>query len=263
MTDDVRELFEEFDALNANVWESRYQFFLLNLRRWFAFLDGNPPIARIVLQQLNAELEFDGWYERCLETMGGMVGSGTLHWPDDPRQTLALQLMLFRKFDRKDMTPYDFCSHFLYSENDYDVMIHDLSTQLFRPMVGDLRRYLQRALREAPRPFEFEADTAPASDRVVRLDHNSAEYIEAVDAVQKVEEALEQANDYPDQEDREQRIAEMSAGRRLFMAVRVRVDVVVGLLGRGLAWLATQFAGQIIGKLADLASAAIRVLLNL
>lgn len=102
-------------------------------------------------------------------------------------------------------------------------------------MARELRRYL-----------EGEVSKVPAADRTVTLDHNSAIYREAIEALENLEKALREANDYPDAEDKEQRIAEVSATKRVLQSIKVRVGAVVGLVGTGLAFLATHFAGTAI-----------------
>jgi hypothetical protein len=90
----------------------------------------------------------------------------------------------------------------------------------------------------------------PASDRTVPLDHNSPDYLETVRALENIEQAVQQSNDYPDQEDKEQRVAELSAGRRLLQAVRARGEVIIALLYRCLLYIAKKFADVAIGALA-------------
>jgi histidinol-phosphate/aromatic aminotransferase/cobyric acid decarboxylase-like protein len=112
---------------------------------------------------------------------------------------------------------------------------HSVIEQVFKPMARELRRYLEQ-----------EVSKVPAADRVVRLDHNSAPYRDAIDALEKLEKVLREANDYPDGEDKDQRIAEVSATRRLLQSVRVRVTAVVAVIGSGLTYLATHFVGTAI-----------------
>jgi hypothetical protein len=88
---------------------------------------------------------------------------------------------------------------------------------------------------------------APASDRTVPLDHNSRAYRDAVSSLENVEKALRESNEYPDAEDREQRIAELSATRRLLDAPRVDVDKIQALGVRVLRYLADKVAGAAIG----------------
>jgi hypothetical protein len=60
-------------------------------------------------------------------------------------------------------------------------MVQEVNDQIFGPMAGDLRRFLiqENDLKEQ------NSDTVPASDRVVRLDHNQPDYsatMQSVDA---------------------------------------------------------------------------------
>jgi len=260
MPDQLEDLFDEYDSLTADVARSRYEFFTTSLKRWFSFLDSASQFARIVLQQLDAGIEFKPWYQRCAQTGGSMVGSAKLDWPSDSRKYLGLRLALCRAFAQGDISLYDFASTFLYRENDFDVMASDVISQIFTPMSGELRRYLKR---ELARQISEVTYVAPASDRVVRLDHNSAEYRDASDALARVERAVQEANDYEDAEDKEQRVAELSAGQRLLQSARVRVDAVVTVLKPTLTYLTRQFADKAIGILAGAALLALARLLGL
>jgi len=118
-------------------------------------------------------------------------------------------------------------------------------TQYFRPMTKELLRHLRRV---GQQPGEKEV---PAADRVVRLDHNSAAYHEAMAALERLEEILRGANNYPDPEEKEQVIGEVSATRRLFQSARVRIGAVIGVLTAPTLYLVKQFAGTAIGDAAQ------------
>ena len=93
--------------------------------------------------------------------------------------------------------------------------------------------------------------SVPAADRVVPLDHNSADYKETIGALETLERVLEQANDYPDPEEKDQRIAELSAVHRLMASTKVRIAVVLSLLTPILTQFTTKFADTLIGKAAN------------
>ncbi|MEH2481887.1 histidinol-phosphate/aromatic aminotransferase/cobyric acid decarboxylase-like protein [Nitrobacteraceae bacterium AZCC 2146] len=101
-----------------------------------------------------------------------------------------------------------------------------------------------------------------SSDRVVRLDHNSPKYAEAKQALETLEKLLQETNDYPDPEDKEQKIAEISAARRLLQAVRVRVKAIVAVVGAALLYLASAFMTSGIGTAAKIAWEHILALLG-
>lgn len=207
-------------------------------------------------------MDFDEWYKEGKETVRGMVGSGSLDWPPETDRRLALQLSLFRAFaaDREGVS--DFCTKFMYAGNHYDDMVAEVNDQLFRPMARDLRRLLARELEAAVTGGE-EAGV-PASDRYVRLDHNSPAYTQTVAALEAVVEAVRRDNEYgsADPDDRDQRIAELEAGKRLLQEVRVRVDAAHALFVGTLGYLAVKFADAAIGNMANEALNWVRVLLG-
>ncbi len=91
----------------------------------------------------------------------------------------------------------------------------------------------------------------PASDRIVTLGHNSPEQIETLEKIDKLIELVTETNEFPGSpEDKEQTIAELSAGRKLLEAAKVRVAAIKEVLQPKLAWLAEKTAGAMIGSLA-------------
>lgn len=172
--------------------------------------------------------------------------SGPITWPSGRDRRLGTQLLVFREIASRRETASNFGAKFI-TGSDALNGAGDLIKSVFMPMARELRR-------------RFESETAgkkdievPAADRTVTLDHNSEPYREAVTALEVLENTIRQANDYPDAEDKEQRIAEVSAARRLLSSARVRVGAVVALLGSGITYFATHLAGTAI----DRASAAV------
>lgn len=111
---------------------------------------------------------------------------------------------------------------------------------------------------------ERTAESVPASDRVVSLNHNAPGYREAVTKLEEIITAVEQANDYPEtSEHKEKLIAELSAGRRLLQASTAKVSAVVAVLRPALAWCAEKFASGIVGKSAEVAWNLLKTVLGL
>jgi hypothetical protein len=100
------------------------------------------------------------------------------------------------------------------------------------------------------RATERIAKNFPAADRTVSLDHNSQSYREAVERLDELTRSVQQLNDYRDREDKEQRIAELTSGRMLLSATRVRAAALWAVLNAPLRWLAEKFSGAIVGQLA-------------
>ena len=175
-----------------------------------------------------------------------MVGSADLTWPSGKINRLAMQLALFRAIKDRKINAIVFHHFFFGGTNRLDEMIQDITTQIFSPMSGDLRRFLiqKNELKEQ------NSDAVPASVRTVKLDHNQPDYNATMQSVGALEVAIREANDYDDLEDKDQRLAEISAGQQLLQASRVRIIALGSTLGAALKWLIEKFAGSIIGQIA-------------
>jgi hypothetical protein len=88
----------------------------------------------------------------------------------------------------------------------------------------------------------------PASDRVVKINHNAPEYqkivagIETVTAAAKKNNSLKSA--YP--EDFEQRIAELEAGKRLIDAPQANAQLVYSSLTKALKWILEKIVDNVV-----------------
>jgi hypothetical protein len=106
---------------------------------------------------------------------------------------------------------------------------------------------------------------APAADRYVPLNHNSAAYRDAIESLDRVYEAVRRDNGYGelDPEDREQRLRELEAGKTLFQAPRIGVAAAKTLVVATLVYLAAKFGDATIGIAAEAAINAVRALLGI
>lgn len=249
--------FEEYDELAADVARSKYQFFPGNVQRWIDFLDRTPHFSDPIRRELEESADFKTWFEPYRMVAMGH-GSRAIEWPQEQANRLGIHVLLFRRFATGDIDPGTFALTILQSGKHINDGIADIVNQIFTPFARELRRYLQHriVLRDSP-------TLIPAADREVALDHNSKNYTEATEGLDRLVEALEQTNDYPDAEDKEEKIAELSAGRRLLQAVKVRYVAVAGLLGPPLVWLTEKFAGSFIGQIADTVWQALKALVGL
>ena len=107
-----------------------------------------------------------------------------------------------------------------------------------------------------------EGGTAPASDRIVELDHNSPPYKEAMSALDEVIEAVdnERKNDF---EEKERVQKELQAGKTLLSALRVDGEKIKATLIETLKWLGKKFAEKAIDNLVTIAIAAIFTLIGI
>jgi hypothetical protein len=234
--------------LTDAVTSSRHQFFRDHLANFFDTIDQTPNAARIVAD-LESRVDVKKWYEDAKESVGSFVGSGTLDWPKDRTDKLAMRVALLRVFSTGEIDPIDFSHDFLYSQNNFDINISDISQQLFQPTSKELIRYIEAHFDNPP--------GVPAADRVVDVDHNSRGYVDAEDAMAQLEKAIREANDFNDPLEKEQREAEVSAARRLMKAVRVRLEPLVALVKPVLAQFANKVKDNLVGAAALAVSGAL------
>ncbi|MBR1214618.1 hypothetical protein [Bradyrhizobium sp. JYMT SZCCT0180] len=243
-----------YNELTDAVTSARHQFFKDHLANFFDTIDQTPNAARIVAD-LESRVDLKKWYEEAKESVGSFVGSGTLNWPKGRTEKLAMRVALLRAFSTEAIDPIDFAHDFLYSENNFDINISDISQQLFSPTGRELLRYIETHFDNPP--------GVPASDRVVTVNHNSPDYADADAAMEKLEKAIREANDFPEPEVKEQREAEVSAARRLMRAVRVRLEPLVALLKPLLVQYGTKVKDGLIAAAAAATTAALITLFGL
>jgi hypothetical protein len=211
-----------YDELTQEVLLAANSFVAERLQEWFAHLDGESEAAAAI-EKLQAGQNFSQWF--AMQGRRPQPGAPKLEWPSENEKRLGMQLLMFRSMARGDVNAGLLGKMYIPGSGQN---INDNSRafieQVFRPMSRALIRYL-RLIGEAKAE-----KVAPAADRVVSLDHNSKAFIDALAAADHVEKALSEANDFADSEEKEQRIAEVSAVRRLLKAIRVRVEPIIAIL---------------------------------
>ena len=110
-----------------------------------------------------------------------------------------------------------------------------------------------------------EAETVPASDRVVGLDHNAAEYVETITTVETLIIVVRESNSYQEEDapDQERRLAELEAGRTLLKSRWVSPTTVRAAFWGTLVYLASKFADAPIGDAATAAWSALKQLFGI
>jgi hypothetical protein len=100
--------------------------------------------------------------------------------------------------------------------------------------------------------IENGVDRVPASDRVVALDHNSAEMTELVDKLDQLEEAVRADNSEKISQPREKRrfIEQLGAAKRLLKLETLSTQALSALVLPVLTYLSIKFADETIGALA-------------
>lgn len=252
----LEEFQAEYEDLLHVALTSGYQNYEMRVRDWLDLLDTAEP-SRERVKALEAATDFPALYARARESMGSMVGSGTLEWSRDRTKRLGEMLGLFRYIAEGDEKWAEIATDFLYTENHFDSMVYKINTDLFEPFARDLLKDIVRSHNEG-------AVAVPASDRIVRLDHNSASYAEAVDKLSQVKDWANRSNELAaaDPAEKERVIAEVEAGERLLRAVQVRAETVWKVLQPALRWLREKTTEAVYATLVAAALTAVAALLG-
>jgi len=94
-------------------------------------------------EELTKEVDLDTFIAESEKTGGGMVGSAQLAWPDDPKKTMGLTLLLIEKLANDPSYATNFSHHFFYSGRKIIAGIHALTGQLIMPFIRDYKHYVQ------------------------------------------------------------------------------------------------------------------------
>jgi len=221
-----------YDDLTGEVMRASMVFLPEHLTNWFNALDTTAAVAPVI-QELQAGLDFRAW--RREHEVGKRLGPHKgITWPEEPEKRLGMKLLIFRAVAAGDAGYIAGLAHAYIPSSDSNIerSAKRFIDQVFRPMASELRNYLEQ-----------KASGAPAADRTVPLNHNNPDYREMIGAADELERTIAEANDFESVEEKGQRVAEVSATKRLLQAARVRVAAVIELL--------RPLAEQVKGKLKD------------
>lgn len=235
------EFVEEYNDCVSDVQNADYKSHSLKLIDFFNLLDASY-FSKNHIRNLESLVDFGAWYNSGKSTTGSMVGSGNLNWSSNKNERLGQNLSLFRNFSKDSNAVVKFSLNFLYAGSNYNDMIYKLNEQLFTPFSRDLFKYIRRNQNTLGK------QEAPASDRIVSLDHNSSEYQIVMKKLEELKDTLRKNNQLAIEEPQDQSrvIAEISAAQDLLKAPRVRVDIVKDIIVTALKYIGHKIADNIV-----------------
>lgn len=134
------------------------------LQRFVYHLD-EEPMAGFLNAVLPAP-DFHAWLAEANDTIGSMVGSGTLEWPPARPERVAMQIALCRAIVNKTVRFLDFVHNFMYSGRDLSGHVDGFATKLLNPLVRDIAR-LTESRPVPPVLFEAMGTLPPSGDHIL------------------------------------------------------------------------------------------------
>lgn len=128
----------DFQDFTEDVLRARHRTFPDAIHRFASTMSQGTPLGDVADQL--PPVDFEEWYSAQRKTVGSMVGSGRLSWPEDRSERLAMQVELIRKIASGQIGLADFSTNFLWVRNDFDANTAEFAGQIFRPFVRDFLR---------------------------------------------------------------------------------------------------------------------------
>jgi hypothetical protein len=140
----MNDFLDDYDDLVSDLTSSNYSTFELKLKQYVSFCVESDEMSRLITEKL-PYVEFELWYEKCESTQGSFVGSGELSWPLDKLENLSMRFELLKYIaDGKTDVP-NFCCCFMYSQNNFNIMVMEFNEQIVEPIARDIRKLLTRS----------------------------------------------------------------------------------------------------------------------
>ena len=148
------EALEELRATRDDLQNASRQSFEGIFERYVSLLLPDTPLGKL-LQGLLPKVDFDAFWKEGMESIGGMVGSGSLKFPNDRAQRVSMQLELMSRMAKGTPSVLDVTYHFFYTGSGFSENEQSFVRQVIIPFQRDLASlispYLQEEKAEPPR----------------------------------------------------------------------------------------------------------------
>lgn len=113
---------------------------------------------------------------------------------------------------------------------------------------SDLWEEIDEKSEQTEKVVQSATPSAPASDRIVDIDHNSAAYKEIIEKIDEVSNSATKSNSLSSEYslERDQRLAEIKAGKILLQAPQANAEKVKLLLVGALKWIGERIADNVV-----------------
>ena len=135
----------DFDDAVEDVQRSLYDTIQGALHRFILLLDQNPFFSNIC-QELPV-VNFSEWHKCAKGTIRSMAGSGTLDWPIEKGDRIAMQLALIGYLAEGKEQVWSFAHDFMNAGLNHNDNVASFVEQVFEPFARDFRRSIERKTR--------------------------------------------------------------------------------------------------------------------
>jgi hypothetical protein len=169
------------------------------------------PLKRFIEATLPT-VDFESWFEEANSQRRSMVGSGTLNWPLDRAERVAMQIMLCRTLAEGKVNFLGFLHQFFYSGKSLPAHFSTFTSKLLSPLLRDIMRLAEQ--KPVPEALRTAVHTlAPSGDE--KLDSLISDAIgkfqdpdpqKSAEAVEKLWDAWERLKSLEDSADKKKSV---------------------------------------------------------
>lgn len=231
---------KEYDKLTKNVNESRKDNFPVNLVKWFDYLENsNIVLVKFVIARFMRSPNYDAMYSRFTVYITLSDSDPFIKQIKEARRVLdqvQRRSEIWNDFELVKATLEEIKRGVFNVDNfspDNQYLLK------FKNFSDGLREIFEKSLgiTEAdPNVDRGEQREIPASDRIVKINHNAPEYQKIIEKLEELEASISKSNSI-ENEDKDRFQAELKAGEGILKGKTARIEVIKTLLVKGLKYI--------------------------
>lgn len=240
--------FDRYDKLTKNLYQSDKKNFPKNLSKWFYYLRTNniPPISFVINRLMEGRiftafnkdvvrsLLLDNFDPFIKEKKKALIALSEVEKRSEFRIDFEILMGLYYRFEKeKNLT--------------LDITIRNYEPEIKNVTAG-LREIFVKCLEitdDDPIVDGDEQREIPASDRIVKINHNAPEYQKIIEKLEELEASISKSNSI-ENEDKDRFQAELKAGEGILKGKTARIEVIKTLLVKGLKYIIEHVADVVI-----------------
>lgn len=242
---------KEYDKITKNVTQNNKVNFQVKLLKWFDYLQySNIALVKFIIDELMK-------YSNCFKF--SKLAHEDLKSSDPFMEEKLEALRLLDKIRHK----HNFITDFLLLKSTYYnfqeklVISNGIVDIYYLPKFENVSKNLREIFKKSlgitdgdPTVDGDEQRGIPASDRIVKINHNAPEYQEIIEKLEELEASIRKSNSI-ENEDKDRLQAELKAGEGILKGKTARIEVIKTLLVKGLKYIIEHVANAAIAVTAE------------
>ena len=242
------QFFDRYDKLTKNLYQSDKINFPKNLTRWLYYLiNSDIPQVKFVIRGLIEKRSFKEFKKNVAKYLVENDFDPFIN--EKSRAFLALRAVKKKSAFWND---FGILKSICNLEENRDLLPLSFTAKQYEPAIENvtagLREIFVKCLEitdDDPIVDGDEQREIPASDRIVKINHNAPEYQKIIEKLEELEASISKSNSI-ENEDKDRFQAELKAGEGILKGKTARIEVIKTLLVKGLKYIIEHVADVVI-----------------